>query len=34
MKKVKKFVEIGFYNEDNIEIIKGVKKGEKVIFFI
>lgn len=30
-KKVKKFVETGLYNEDNIEITKGVKKGEKVI---
>ncbi|EFU9583977.1 HlyD family efflux transporter periplasmic adaptor subunit [Listeria monocytogenes] len=30
-KKVKKFVETGLHNEDNIEIIKGVKKGEKVI---
>lgn len=30
-KKVKKFVETGLHNEDNIEITKGVKKGEKVI---
>ncbi|AGR07370.1 HlyD family secretion protein [Listeria monocytogenes] len=30
-KKVKKFVVTGLHNEDNIEITKGVKKGEKVI---
>ncbi|EGL2116365.1 HlyD family efflux transporter periplasmic adaptor subunit [Listeria monocytogenes] len=30
-KKVKKFVETGLHNEDNIEITKSVKKGEKVI---
>ncbi|MBC1376022.1 HlyD family efflux transporter periplasmic adaptor subunit [Listeria sp. FSL L7-1699] len=30
-KKVKKFVETGLHNEDNIEIIKGVKKDQKVI---
>ncbi|ECW2840344.1 HlyD family efflux transporter periplasmic adaptor subunit [Listeria monocytogenes] len=30
-KKVKKFVETGLHNEGNIEITKGVKKGEKVI---
>ncbi|MBC2288062.1 efflux RND transporter periplasmic adaptor subunit [Listeria farberi] len=30
-KKVKKIVETGLHNEDNIEIIKGVKKDQKVI---
>ncbi|ARM71849.1 hypothetical protein LMxysn_0214 [Listeria monocytogenes] len=29
--KVKQFIETGLHNEDNIEIIKGVKKDEKVI---
>ncbi|MBF2631788.1 HlyD family secretion protein, partial [Listeria seeligeri] len=30
-KKVKKFVETGLHNEDNIEITNGVKKDQKVI---